>query len=101
MVLGKFPASTILVDAQFMSGREMPSEHLAAPAALQADYIVAMDGSPNRHGRRPPSLGFGCQFSETGERLMDGRDERPELVRSDLVSPNVPGDDVGREFSIK
>src|ERR1700730_4170891 len=33
MVIGKVPASTILVGAQFMAGIEMPPEYLAAPAA--------------------------------------------------------------------
>jgi len=83
-----------------MSGREMPSEHLAAPAALQADYIVAMNGSPDRDGGCPLSLGFGCGFPEPDERLMDSRDHGRELVGRDLVSPNVSCDYIGREFSV-
>jgi len=42
MVSAEFPAGTILVDAQSMSGREMPSEHLAAPAAFQANDVIAV-----------------------------------------------------------
>ena len=32
---------------------------------------------------------------------MDGRDQCPELIGPDLVSPNVRSDDIGSEFSIQ
>jgi hypothetical protein len=101
MVSGEFPAGTILVDAQSMAGREMPSEHLTAPAAFEANDIIGMDRSTDRHGGGPLSFGFGCRFSESGERLMDGRNQCRELIGPDLVSPNVRGDNIGREFSIE
>jgi len=72
MFTRQVPASTILVDAQSMARIEMPSEHLAAPATIEADDIIAMNGLPDRDGRCPIGLGFGYRFSETGERLMDG-----------------------------
>jgi hypothetical protein len=43
MLSGEFPAGTILVDAQSMAGSEMSSEHLAAPAAFEADDIIAVN----------------------------------------------------------
>jgi hypothetical protein len=43
MLKGEFPASTTLLDAQSVAGSEMPSEHLAAPAAFQADEIIAVN----------------------------------------------------------
>lgn len=50
MLSGQFPASTILVDAQSMPGQEMPSEHLAAPAAFEANDVIAVNRSPDWHG---------------------------------------------------
>jgi hypothetical protein len=66
-----------------MPGREMPSKHLAAPAAFEANHVVPVNGSADRHRWRPLSLGLGCWFSESGERLMDGRDEGCELIGCD------------------
>jgi hypothetical protein len=43
MFSGKVPACTILVDAQPMARIEMPSKHLAAPAAFEADDVIAVD----------------------------------------------------------
>jgi hypothetical protein len=48
MLTGEVPASAILLYGQSMAGTEMPPEHLAAPAAIQANDIIAMDGSPDR-----------------------------------------------------
>jgi hypothetical protein len=43
MFTPQVPASAILVNAQSVVGREMPSEHLAASAAFQADDIIAVN----------------------------------------------------------
>ena len=58
MVSGEFPAGTILVDAQSMSGHKMPPEHLAAPTAFEANDKIALYGSPDRNGRGPLNFGF-------------------------------------------
>jgi hypothetical protein len=101
MVTGEVPARAILLHGQSMAGSEMPSEHLAAPAALQANDIIAVNGSPGRDGGCPLTPGFGCRFSESSQCLMNGRDQRPELVGRDLVLPNIGDDNRGSEFSIK
>jgi hypothetical protein len=100
MFARKIPASTVLIDGQLMAG-DMPLEHLAAPAAFQADHVVPMSGSPDRDGGRQFGSGFGCRFSEANERPMHGRDQGRQLVGCYLVSPNVSGDDIGRQFSIE
>jgi hypothetical protein len=84
-----------------MAGRDMPFEHLAAPAAFKADDIIAVNGLPDCDGGCPLSLNFGCRSTEADEYLMDSRDQRPELIGPDRVSPNIRDDDVGREFSIE
>jgi len=42
-----------------MAGSDMPPEHLAAPAAFEADDIIAVNGSPDRHRGYPPFIEFG------------------------------------------
>ena len=101
MLSGEVPAITILLNGQPMAGNQMPSEYQAAPAALQANDIIAMNGSPDRHRWCRLSLGFGGRFSESGERLMYGGDQGRELIGRDLVSPNISCDDIGSEFSIE
>jgi hypothetical protein len=53
----------------------MPSERQAAPAAFEADDMIAVNRSADRHGGGPLSLDFGCRFSESRECLMDSRDQ--------------------------
>jgi hypothetical protein len=101
MFARQVPASTILLNGQSMAGRQMPSDHQAAPAAFQADDIITVNRSPDRHCGSSLAADFGCGFTEPGERAMDGRDQFSELVGPDLVSPNICGDNVGGEFSIE
>jgi hypothetical protein len=84
-----------------MTGGEVPPEHLAAPAAFQANDVIAIDGSTDRHGGGPLSFGSGCRFSEPRECLMHSRDQCCELIGPDLVSPNICSNDIGSEFSIE
>jgi hypothetical protein len=74
MVVGKVPARSILLHGQSMAGGEMPSDHLAAPAAFEANDVIEMDGSPDRHCGSPLPVGFCRRFTEADERLMDSRD---------------------------
>jgi hypothetical protein len=84
-----------------MAGSEMASEHLAAPAAFEADDIIAVNGSPDRDGGCPLALGFGCRFTDANERLMHSRDYDRQLVRPNLVMADICGNNVGREFSVE
>src|SRR5712692_1220213 len=99
MFTRQVPASTILVDAQSMAGRDMPSEHLAAQAAFEADDVIAINRSPNRHRGCPLDLAFSCRFAEAGDDLMHRRDQDRELVGPNLVLPNIGGDNPRSEFS--
>jgi hypothetical protein len=47
MLTGEVPPSAILFHSQSMAGIEMPSEHLAAPATIEADDIIAVNGLPD------------------------------------------------------
>jgi hypothetical protein len=83
-----------------VSGRNVPAEHLAFPPAIQADNGIRRDRSPDRHGRRPLDDGFCYWFTEAGERLMNGGDQRRELVERGLVASQICGDDFRGEFAI-
>jgi hypothetical protein len=74
VLTGEVPASAILVNAQSVTGSEVPFEHLTAPATIEADDIIAMNGLPDRDGRCPLNLRFGCRFTDANERLMHSRD---------------------------
>src|SRR5712691_6052138 len=63
-----------------MACRKMASEHLAAPAAFQADDVIAIDGSPDRDRGYSLPVSFGDHFTE---RCTHGRDQRRELVGPD------------------
>ena len=68
MFTRQVPASTILLDVQTMAGCEMAFEHLAAPATIEADDIIAMNGLPDCDGGCPLNFRFGCRFTEADER---------------------------------
>jgi hypothetical protein len=68
MVTGEIPPHPILLRGQSMAGSEMPFEHLAAPATFDANDIIAMDGSPDRHGGCPLNLRLDCRFTKANER---------------------------------
>jgi hypothetical protein len=71
MLTGKVPASTILVDAQFMDGIEMPPEHLAAPAA-------ALSTSFRFHPSKDTSPGSPQKI----DRVVFGASRLQEIFRS-------------------
>jgi uncharacterized protein (DUF2236 family) len=78
----------------------VPAKHLPPPAAFQAYDIVAANGSPDRHRRGSLGLDGFSWFTEAGKRLVYSRDQRGDLVRPDLIAPNVCGDNLRGEFSI-
>jgi hypothetical protein len=96
MLTAEFPASTTLLHGQSISGREMPSEHLASAAAIEAHDIIATNRSLHRDGGRVLDPDFGCRFTEGDKHLMHRRDQDLELVEPNLVLPNVCGDDSPR-----
>jgi hypothetical protein len=74
MLTGEVPPYAVLLDAQSVTGIEMPPKHLAAPATFEADYVIAMNGSPDRDGGCPLTADFGCRFTNGCEGLMYRRD---------------------------
>jgi hypothetical protein len=83
-----------------MAGSEMPSEHLAAPAAFQANDIIAVNRSTDRDRGCSLFVEFGYRFTKGCERLMHGRNQCSELIGRDLVPANKGGGDLRSQFSI-
>ena len=83
-----------------MGGRHMPTQHLPAPAAIQADDMIAMNGSPDGNSRGSLDDGFSRRLTEFPERLMDGRDQGGELVGRELIASNIGGDNFRGEVGL-
>jgi hypothetical protein len=83
-----------------MGGRQMQAEHLTTPAAIQAGDMIVLNRSPDRNRRGLLDKRLCCRCTEGGKRLMDGRYQRGDLVRSDLITTNISGHNSGRDFSI-
>jgi hypothetical protein len=52
----------------------MAFEHLALPAAIQADDEIAVDGSTDGHRGYSLTVDFGCRFAKACECLMNCQD---------------------------
>jgi hypothetical protein len=96
----QLPAIAILLGAQSMCIREMSAEHFASPTAFKADDAIAMNGLSDRHRGCPGAGGFSYRFAETGNRLMNRRNQGGDLVSPDLITPNICGHNFRGEFSI-
>jgi hypothetical protein len=79
----------------------MPAEHLPFPATIQADHVIAVNGSPDRNCRGSQTLGFRRRFAELFECLMDNRNQRSQLIRWNLVVAEIRADDLSREVAIQ
>jgi len=78
----------------------MPAEHLAAPAAIQADDVIVVHGSPDRHRRNSLGGGFCCRLTEATESVMHCRDQGGELVGRELIASNIGGDNFRGEVGL-
>jgi hypothetical protein len=83
-----------------MGGRDMPAKRLAAPSAFEAHDVIAPDRLSYRNCGCPEADGFMFRLAETGERLMNIRDQSADLVSPDLMSPNICGHNLRGEFPI-
>jgi hypothetical protein len=75
VIAWQVPASTILLNGQSMAGRQMASDHQAAPTAFETDHVITMNGSPDRHRGSSLAAGFWWLFTDTCEGLMNSRDQ--------------------------
>jgi hypothetical protein len=80
-----------------MASSEMASGRLAAPPAFQADDVIAMNRSPNRHRRCSLTVYFGYRFAKPRECVMNGA-RRSDLDPSELESVE-PARGIGRNWN--
>ena len=63
-----------------VSSVAIPPEGLAAPAAFEANDKIAVNRSADRQGGGRSVSVSAAGFSVPGKRLMDGRDQSPDLI---------------------
>ena len=78
----------------------MPAKRLAAPSAFEAHDVIAPDRLSYRDGGCPGAGCFRFRLAETGESLMNIRDQSADLVSPDLMSPNICGHNLRGKFPI-
>ena len=81
-----------------MGGGDVPTKHVAAPSAFEANDVIAPDRLLYRDGRCPGGGDFRFRFGETSEHLINARNQGGDLVSPDLIAPNKCGDDPRSEF---
>src|SRR5438132_12529026 len=82
-----------------MSRADVPSERFAPVAAIEADHVVAVNGSSHRDSRSTNFLGL-SQPTKLTERLVHGSDEIRNLLWSHRLVPHVGADDLRGEMWI-
>jgi hypothetical protein len=90
----QFPAGAVIGIFEIMGDPQMSAERLRAVPALEANHIVLLHRSPDRHRRFGGLLNWWRATPEIGERLIHLDDQSYELVGPDLVMPDVAADDV-------
>jgi len=94
MIARQFPSPQIFGDLQSMPGAEVASQRLASEAAFEADHVVMLHRSSDRHRRGAGRRDF-RRLSKPLERLLDRNDQRRELVRSQGMVAYIARDDLG------
>jgi hypothetical protein len=95
MIAPQSPTLQIFITAQPMSRCDVPSQCLAAIAAIQANDIIVLHGSPHRYSRDTSFLWLNG-LSKLTERLVNCGNQVSKLLWSHRVVANVAGDDHSR-----
>jgi hypothetical protein len=95
MVAPQSPSAQVFVPIEPVPSADVASERFSPVAAIQANHVILMNGSPYRHGGNQNLLG--CNgLSNLTDSSMDCGDEVGELLWSHRVVPNVAADDHNR-----
>ena len=79
---------------------EVPPQGLAAAPTFETDDMVLMHGSPDRNRRGQRRHGRRRCHAEAAERAVNGCNEVPELIGSDLVLRDITANDSDHEAAI-
>jgi hypothetical protein len=95
MIAPQSPTLPVFVPIEPVPRADMPSKRLPPVAAIQANHVILMNGSPYRHGGNQNFLGRNG-LSNLTDSSMDCGDEVGKLLWSHRVVPNVAADDHSR-----
>ena len=95
MIAPQPPAPHVFIPIEPVARADVPSQRLAPVAAIQANDIIVVHGSPHGHGG---NQNFVCLngLSEVTQRVMNYGDQVRKLLWSHRVVPNVAADDHNR-----
>jgi hypothetical protein len=92
MIAPQSPSLQVFVPIERVLRADMPLEHFSSVAAIQANHIILVHGSPHRYSRCENFL-FSNGLSEVTQRVMNCSDQVRKLLWSQGVVPNVAADD--------
>jgi len=92
MIAPQSPTLQVFIPIEPVPRADVPSQRLAPIAAIQANDVILMNGSPYRHSGNKNFLGLNG-LSKLTERLIYGSDEIRKLLRSHPMLDDVALDD--------
>ncbi len=99
MIAPQSPSLQVFVLIERVSRADVPLEHFSSVAAIQANHIIVVHGSPHRYSRCENFLCLNG-LSEVTQRVMNYGDQVRKLLRSQGVVPNVAADDHRRGMRV-
>jgi hypothetical protein len=92
MIASQSPTLQVFLPVEPVSRADVPSQRFSSVAAVQANHIVPLHGSPHRYSR-DKNFFERNGLSKLTERLMHGGDEIRNLICSHPMVPHVTPDD--------
>jgi hypothetical protein len=92
MITPQSPSFQVFVLIERVSRADVPLEHFSSVAAIQANDIIVVHGSPHRYSRRENFLCLNG-LSEEIQRVINCGDQVRKLLWSQGVVPNLAADD--------
>jgi hypothetical protein len=99
MIAPQSPTLPVFVPIEPVPRADMPSKRLPPVAAIQANHVILMNGSPYRHGGNQNFLCLNG-LSELTQRMMNCGNQVRKLLWSQRVVPNVAADDHSRGMRV-
>ena len=95
----QIPSLQVLLAGQSVAGAQMAAQHLAFPAAVEANDRVALYRTPQRHGRRQHARRI-ARSGEIVEGAVHRADQLRNLLGRDIVMRHIAGDDLRNKLGI-
>jgi hypothetical protein len=94
MIVPQSPSLQVFILIERVSRADVPLEHCSSVAAIQANHIILVHGSPHRYSRGENLCLH--RLAEVTQRVMNCGDQVRKLLWSQRVVPNVAADDHSR-----